>query len=142
MEKTVNIEKLPSKIMKSKNIGELAEKVSKISDSLIVVGELIKFTYDYCDKIKNENLLIYDQSVKPLLIIVSNCENELRKVDLSEEMKKTIYMTLFQAQKDISIEGEKVRKSKQRELAIAGGALTIGVVAGAIIKTIFNMVKK
>lgn len=40
MEKTLKIEKLPSEIMKSKNIGELVEKVSIISDSLIVVVEL------------------------------------------------------------------------------------------------------
>lgn len=51
-------------------------------------------------------------------------------------------MTLFQAHKDISIEGEKVIKSKKRELAIAGGGISIGFIAGIIIKTIHSIAKK
>lgn len=137
-----NKNQLVTNIAKSTNISELASKVAQYSDSMIAVMELINLTYAYCEKVRSENMDIYNENIKPLVIIVSDCEKSLQNENLTIENKKEIYTALFQAQKNISTEGEKVIKSKKRDLAIAGGGISIGIIAGIIIKTINSFAKK
>lgn len=87
MSKTSN-NSLATDIGNSKNFSDLASKVAQLMDSMIVVMELISFTYAYCEKVRSENISIYNENIKPLVIIVSDCEKSLKNENITVEYKK------------------------------------------------------
>ena len=81
---------LYNEIVKSKKIGELADKVNTLPDSIKVVCQTIDLTVKLCNEMDKRDHEKYLKKIQPLLIIVEDVNNQLKKQDVIE-----LYVTLL-----------------------------------------------
>lgn len=146
MEQALTPEQLKAKILSKENLNDLATLFVSIKDSAEIIYNFIQLGKKYTDELKQENLKLYNDRVRPLLIIVDNVEEELKDPNLSEELKQSKYVTLFQASKDIFESGKDFGDSNKRDFAnflkgvVYGGGVV--AIAGLALTQVYNFVKK
>lgn len=138
----VQTKNLTEKIKKTKDLKKLSELVFSISDHKQIISELINVTLSFANDLQKENKEMYDNNIKPLLLIVEDVKIRLQDEALLDEQKKDLYKTLFEAQKDISVETEKFKKSKKRDYTNYAKGASIGALTMVVLVSIYNQARK
>ncbi len=125
---------LYNEIVNSKNLGELADKVNVLPDSVKVVCGTIDLTFKLCNEMDKRDHEKYLKKIQPLVLIVEDVEKQLKNEKIELDERKKLYETLFTAQKKIEAAGQKNHNWK--DIAIAGAA------GAGIVATILLVIKK
>ena len=123
---------LYNEIVKSKKIGELADKVNTLPDSIKVVCQTIDLTVKLCNEMDKRDHEKYLKKIQPLLIIVEDVNNQLKNENIGLLDRKELYVTLFEAQKKIEIAGQKNHNWKDIAIGTTIGAGIVGAVWFAV----------
>ena len=129
------------KILKGISTKEVGQIVRKIldSDSVQVVHEMSMLVYNHCEKIREKNFQVYNNTVKPLLIKCEHIENKLRdNENLTVESEEKLITELVLTYKDISTEAKNYRDSNTDKILLFIGGVAIGSIARDVIKKIFH----
>jgi hypothetical protein len=129
-------------VVSTNDISTVVNKIFTAPNKYTVVKELFVFTYNYCEKIQERNKVVFEARVRPRLIKCNHIERKLEENHLTEDQEKNLYEELAIECRAIDEVGKEYYKSLTDKLAIMGGSIVIGSVAGFIFKAIFNDIKK